>query len=218
MAMAAANSVSTTPAPAHVPEFRPAAATPESSSSASSTDDGGSNDENGVDDPAKHDLNDDNGVDDPAERRRQRRQRRSTTQRHPAWSSSSSIDDHGDYNSGPSSMTTAVDNSGPSSSAGPGGGDDHGDDGSGTRRPRRLRWQPRSGRRQRRLIPPLPHHERQWPPAPGRHYLVLGPPWSTRVGRCTGPILQDARINVNDGQDIAWLGLERHGEGRGPSS
>lgn len=29
-----------------------------------------------------------------------------------------------------------------------------------------------------------------------------------------GVILQDARINANDGQDIAWLGLERHGEGR----
>jgi acyl-CoA thioesterase len=27
-------------------------------------------------------------------------------------------------------------------------------------------------------------------------------------------ILQDAQINANDGQDIAWLGLERQGEGR----
>jgi len=29
-----------------------------------------------------------------------------------------------------------------------------------------------------------------------------------------GAILQDALINPNDGQDIAWLGLERHDEGR----
>src|SRR3954451_21576713 len=80
VAMAAANSVSTTPAPAHVPEFRPAAATANlsrstnddsNSSSDDINDDQGNdindaNDDNGVATPASHDLNDDNGVDNPA--------------------------------------------------------------------------------------------------------------------------------------------------------
>src|SRR5580765_4181946 len=73
VAIAAANAVSTTPAPAHVPEFRPAAATANLSSSTSDDpanhDANDINDDNGVDDPANHDandINDDNSVDDPA--------------------------------------------------------------------------------------------------------------------------------------------------------